>query len=56
MLVMFFLQVVESHLPVPYCGYVIQESSTVTGATDAEVATFFSPTTVTLGNKNRQKL
>ena len=29
----------------PIDGYVIQESSNVTGATDAEVATFFSPTT-----------
>tara|TARA_B100001109_G_scaffold79132_1_gene64776 strand:+ start:151 stop:6066 length:5916 start_codon:yes stop_codon:yes gene_type:complete len=39
----------------PIDGYVIQESSTVTGATDAEVATFFSPTTVTLGNKNEAR-
>ena len=39
----------------PIDGYVIQESSTVTGDTDTEVATFFSPTSVTLGNKNQQR-
>ena len=39
----------------PIDGYIVQESSTVTGATDAEVATYFSPTTVTLGNKSEAR-
>ena len=34
----------------PQDGYIIQESSDVTGSTDAEVAKYFSPTTVSLYN------
>jgi len=36
----------------PVDGYILEESSNVTGATDAEVASFFSPTTVSLSNKD----
>ena len=36
----------------PVDGYILQDSSTVTGSTDTEVATYYSPTTVTLGNAN----
>ena len=39
----------------PVDGYVLQDSSDVTGATDAEVASYFSPTTVSLGNLNEQR-
>jgi hypothetical protein len=39
----------------PVDGYVLEESSNVTGATDTEVQTYFSPTTVSLGNKNEQR-
>ena len=39
----------------PVDGYILEESSSVTGSTDAEVATYFSPTTVTLSNKNSQR-
>ena len=39
----------------PVDGYILEESSNVTGASDTEVATYFSPTAVTLGNKNEQR-
>jgi hypothetical protein len=39
----------------PIDGYIIQDSSTTTGGTDTEVATYYSPTTVTLGNANEQR-
>ena len=39
----------------PIDGYVIQESSTVTGLTDGEVASYFSPNTVSLSNLNEQR-
>ena len=39
----------------PVDGYILQDSSTVTGSTDTEVATYYSPTTVTLGNANAQR-
>ena len=39
----------------PVDGYILEESSNVTGATDTEVASYFSPTTVSLGNKNEQR-
>ena len=39
----------------PIDGYVIQESSTVTGSSNAEVAKYFSPTTVSLNNLNEQR-
>ena len=39
----------------PIDGYILQESSTTTGATDTEVATYFSPTTVTLNNSDAQR-
>jgi len=39
----------------PIDGYVIQDSSTVTGKDDTEVASYFSPTTVSLSNLNEQR-
>jgi len=39
----------------PVDGYILQDSSNVTGATDAEVASYFSPTTVSLSNLNAQR-
>ena len=39
----------------PVDGYIIQDSSFVTGANDTEVASYFSPTTVTIGNVNQQR-
>ena len=39
----------------PVDGYILQDSSTTTGATDTEVATYFSPTTVTLSNADEQR-
>ena len=39
----------------PVDGYILQDSSTVIGSTDTEVATYYSPTTVTLGNANEQR-
>jgi hypothetical protein len=39
----------------PVDGYIIQDSSNATGATDTEVATYFSPTSVTLSNVNEQR-
>ncbi len=39
----------------PIDGYVIQESSTVTGNDNTEVASYFSPTTVSLSNLNEQR-
>tara|TARA_B100000900_G_scaffold413209_1_gene436710 strand:- start:2931 stop:8825 length:5895 start_codon:yes stop_codon:yes gene_type:complete len=39
----------------PVDGYILQDSSDVTGATDAEVASYYSPTTVSLGNLNEQR-
>ena len=39
----------------PIDGYVIQESSDTTGTTDAEVASYFSPTTLTLSNQSEQR-
>lgn len=39
----------------PIDGYVIQESSTVTGRDNTEVASYFSPTTVSLSNLNEQR-
>ena len=39
----------------PVDGYVIQESSNVIGATDSEVASYFSPSTVSIGNENQQR-
>jgi hypothetical protein len=39
----------------PIDGYVIQESSTVTGNDNDEVASYFSPTTVSLSNLNEQR-
>jgi len=39
----------------PVDGYIIQDSSLVTGANDTEVASYFSPTTVTIGNVNQQR-
>ena len=39
----------------PVDGYVIQDSSNATGATDTEVASYFSPTSVTIGNVNEQR-
>jgi len=39
----------------PIDGYILQDSSTTTGATDTEVATYFSPTTVTLSNADEQR-
>ena len=39
----------------PLDGYVIQESSDVTGATDTEVASYFSPTPVSLSNLSEQR-
>ena len=39
----------------PIDGYILQDSSTTSGGTDTEVATYYSPTTVTLGNANEQR-
>ena len=39
----------------PIDGYILQDSSSTTGGTDTEVATYYSPTTVTLGNANEQR-
>ena len=39
----------------PVDGYIIEDSGTVTGATDAEVASYFSPTAVSLSNENEQR-
>ena len=39
----------------PVDGYILEESSDVTGATDTEVQTYFSPTTVSLANKDEQR-
>ena len=39
----------------PVDGYVLQESTNVIGATDTEVASYYSPTTVTLSNENQQR-
>ena len=36
----------------PVDGYILQESSDVSGTTDAEVASYFSPTSATLSNLN----
>ena len=39
----------------PIDGFVIQESNDTTGSTNAEVQTYFSPTTVSLGNVSEQR-
>ncbi len=39
----------------PIDGFVIQESNDTTGLSDAEVATYFSPTTVSLSNVSEQR-
>ena len=39
----------------PIDGYVIQESNDTTGANNAEVEGFFSPTTVSITNSNQQR-
>ena len=39
----------------PVDGYILQASSDVTGGTDTEVQTYFSPTTVSLANKDEQR-
>lgn len=39
----------------PVDGYILQESTTVSGATDTEIASYYSPTTVTLSNENQQR-
>jgi len=39
----------------PADGYVLQESSDVTGSTDTEVESYFSPTVVSLSNVNEQR-
>ena len=39
----------------PVDGYILEESSSVTGATDTEVQTYFSPTAVSLSNKSEQR-
>ena len=39
----------------PVDGYILQDSSFVTGATDTEVASYFSPTTVNISNVNEQR-
>ena len=39
----------------PIDGFVVQESNDTTGADDTEVATFFSPTSVTLDNVSEQR-
>ena len=39
----------------PVDGYIIQDSSLTIGKSDAEVASYYSPTTVTLGNSNEQR-
>ena len=39
----------------PVDGYILQNSSKTTGSTDAEVASHFSPTTVSISNVNEQR-
>ena len=39
----------------PVDGYILQDSSTVIGKTNAEVATYFNPTTVSINNVNEQR-
>ena len=39
----------------PIDGFVLQESNDTTGATDSEVASYFSPTSVTLSNVSEQR-
>jgi hypothetical protein len=39
----------------PIDGYILQESSDVTGSTDAEVATYFNPSIVSLSNLSDQR-
>ena len=39
----------------PVDGYILEESSSVTGASDTEVQTYFSPTAVSLSNKSEQR-
>ena len=39
----------------PIDGYIIQESGDTTGTTDAEVASYFSPTTLSLSNQSEQR-
>ena len=39
----------------PIDGFVIQESGDTTGTTDAEVASYFSPTTLSLSNQSEQR-
>ena len=39
----------------PVDGYILQESSKTTGSTDAEVASYFSPTPVSISNVNEQR-
>jgi hypothetical protein len=39
----------------PIDGFVIQESNDTTGLTDAEVASYFNPTTVSLSNVSEQR-
>jgi hypothetical protein len=39
----------------PIDGYIIQESGDTTGNTDAEVASYFSPTTLSLSNQSEQR-
>ena len=39
----------------PVDGYILQESSQVTGLTDSEVASYFSPTPVSISNVNEQR-
>ena len=39
----------------PVDGYILQDSSKVTGSTDTEVASYFSPTTVSISNVNEQR-
>ena len=39
----------------PIDGFVLQESNDTTGATNAEVASYFSPTTVSLSNVSENR-
>jgi len=39
----------------PVDGYILQDSSTVVGSTDTEVASHFSPTTVSISNVDEQR-
>ena len=39
----------------PIDGFVLQESNSTVGSSDAEVASYFSPTSVTLSNENEQR-